>query len=134
MKKDLDKTPYELWYGYKPNVSYLKVFGSKCYILKDSRTGKFDVKGDEGVFLGYFYKSKAYKCLNLSTHKIIESAHVRIDEFVEKAEEESKKEPEDYKRFVYFESDTLPGIFDNKETLSPEPTTVSELQEVQTES
>ena len=30
LKKDLDQTPYELWYGYKPNVSYLKVFGSKC--------------------------------------------------------------------------------------------------------
>ena len=29
LKKDSNKTPYELWYGYKPNVSYLKVFGSK---------------------------------------------------------------------------------------------------------
>ena len=37
LKKRTKKTPYELWYGYKPNVSYLKVFGSKCYILKDSR-------------------------------------------------------------------------------------------------
>ena len=46
LKKDLNKTLYELWYGYKPNVSYLKVFGSKCYILKESRKGKFDVKGD----------------------------------------------------------------------------------------
>ena len=82
--KDLFKTPYELWYGYKPNVSYLKVFGSKCYILEESRKGKFDAKGDEGIFLGYSNKSKAYKCLNFSTHKINESAHVRIDECVEK--------------------------------------------------
>ena len=37
LKKDSFKTPYELWYGYKPNVSYLKVFGSKCYILKESK-------------------------------------------------------------------------------------------------
>ena len=36
LKKESNKTPYELWYGHKPNVSYLKVFGSKCYILKDS--------------------------------------------------------------------------------------------------
>ena len=93
MKKDSDKTPYELWYGYKPNASYLKVFGSKCYILKESRKGKFDVKGDEDIFLGYSYGIKAYKCLNLSTHKIIESAHVRIDEFAEKTKEESKKQP-----------------------------------------
>ena len=40
LKKDSFKTPYELWYGYKPNVSYLKVFGSKYYILKESRKGK----------------------------------------------------------------------------------------------
>ena len=81
MKKDSDKTLYELWYGYRPNVSYLKVFGSKCYILKEFIKCKFDVKGDEGIFLEYSWKSKAYRCLNLSTYKIIESAHVRIDEF-----------------------------------------------------
>jgi len=81
LKKDSFKTPYELWYGYKPNVSYLKVFGSKCYILKESRKGKFDVKGDEGIFFGYSCTSKAYRCLNLSTHKVIESAHVKVDEF-----------------------------------------------------
>ena len=134
MKKDSYKNPYELWYGYKPNVSYLKVFGSKCYILQVSRKGKFDVKCDEGIFLGYSCKCKTYKCLNLSTHKIIESAHVRIDEFAENTEEERKKELEDYRRFVYFKSDTLSGIFDNKETSSAEPNVVTELQEVQTES
>lgn len=51
LKRDSNQTPYHLWYGYKLNVSYLKVFGSKCYILKESRKGKFDVKGDEGIFL-----------------------------------------------------------------------------------
>ena len=55
----------------------------------------------------YSYKSKAYKCLNLSTHKIIENAHVRIDEFAEKSEEKSYKEPKDYKKFIYYEPDTL---------------------------
>ena len=34
LKKDSNQTPYELWYGYKTNVRNLKVFGSKCYILK----------------------------------------------------------------------------------------------------
>ena len=71
LKKDSNQTPYKIWYGYKPNVSYLKVFSSKCYILKKSRKGKFDVKGDEGIFLGHSIRSKAYKCLNLSTHQII---------------------------------------------------------------
>ena len=122
---------YELRCGYKPNVSYLKLFGSKCYIFKESRKGKIDVKGDEGIFLGYSCKSKAYRCLNFSTHKIIGSAHVKVDEFVERTEEESKKEPEDYKRFVYIKLDTLPETSVNKETSTPESSSVIKLQEVQ---
>ena len=137
MKKDSNQTPYELWYGYKPNVSYIKVFDNKCYILKESIKGKFYVKGDEGIFLGYSYKSKASKYLNLTTHKIIESAHVRIDEFAEKSEEESNKEHEDYRRFVYYEPDTLLNQFEGKETSpldSPKSPIVTKLQTIQPES
>ena len=87
LKKGTDKTPFQLWYDYKCNVCYFKVFGSKCYILKEERNGKFDVKGDESIFLGCLCKSKEYKCLNLSTHKVIESVHMKIDEFAERNEE-----------------------------------------------
>ena len=58
LKKDSNQNPYEIWYGYKPNVSYLKVFGLKYYILKESRKKKIDVKGDEGIFLEYSYRRK----------------------------------------------------------------------------
>ena len=58
--------------------------------------------------------------MNLSTHKIIESAHVRIDEFVERSEEERNKELDDYKMFVYYEPDTLPDLFEEKEDSSIE--------------
>ena len=77
MKKGTKKTPLELWYGYAPNVNYFKVFGSKCYILKDAMKVKLDAKSDEGIFLGYSTKSKAYKCLNYNTNKIVESAKSR---------------------------------------------------------
>ena len=76
--------------------------------MKQYRKGNFDVKGDEGIFFGYSCKSKAYRCLNLSTHKVIESAHVKVDEFAERTEEETKKEPEDYRRFIFIEPDTVP--------------------------
>ncbi|GJQ96225.1 zf-CCHC domain-containing protein [Tanacetum coccineum] len=50
----LGKTPYEILRGRKPTLDYLRVFGSKCFILnsKDYLT-KFDPKSYEGVFLGY---------------------------------------------------------------------------------
>jgi hypothetical protein len=33
LHKLLRKTPYELLTGNKPNVSYFRVFESKCYVL-----------------------------------------------------------------------------------------------------
>jgi transposase InsO family protein len=50
--KLLKKTPYELLIGRKPNISYFRVFGCKCYILrKGSRLSKFEKKCDEGFSL-----------------------------------------------------------------------------------
>jgi len=59
----LKKTPYELLNGRKPNVSHLKVFGCKFYVLSNGKEslGKFDAKLDKGIFLGYSLNSHAYK-------------------------------------------------------------------------
>ena len=77
----MNSTPFKLWYGYSPNVKYFKVFGSKCYILKDNKNCKIDSKSEEGIFLGYSTRSKAYKCLNTNTNKVVESANVKFDEY-----------------------------------------------------
>jgi hypothetical protein len=43
IRKNTDKTPYELWKGRPTNVKHFKVFGRKCYIKReDCRMGKFD--------------------------------------------------------------------------------------------
>jgi hypothetical protein len=79
--KLLKKTPYELFLGRKPNISYFRVFGCKCYILrKGSRLSKFEKQCDEGFLLGYSSNSKAYRVFN-KTHGIIEEAYdVEFDE------------------------------------------------------
>jgi len=60
-----DQTPYELWYGKPPTVKHFRVFGSKCFIkMTNEKLGKFEPREDEGIFLGYSYISKAYKCYN----------------------------------------------------------------------
>ena len=61
IKKGTNATPFELWYGNSPNVKHFKVFGYKFYILKESRNGKFDDST----------RSKAYKCLNANTNKVV---------------------------------------------------------------
>ena len=95
VKKGTHSTPFELWYGYQPNVKYFKVFGKKCYILKDFRNGKLDAKSEEGIFLGYSTRSKAYKCLNTNTNKVVESANLKFDEYTEVHKAEPMKEVEE---------------------------------------
>jgi hypothetical protein len=60
LHKLLKKTPYELLTGSKANVSYFRVFGSKCYVLqKRSKSSKFAPKVYEGLLLGYDSNSRA---------------------------------------------------------------------------
>ena len=63
-RKDINKTPYELWFGHSPTIKYFRNFGSKCYIKRDDDIGKFDARSDEGMFLGYSLKRKAYRYYN----------------------------------------------------------------------
>ena len=60
VKKGTNSKPFKLWYGYAPNVKYFKIFGSRCYILKDKKDGNLDGKSDEGIFLSYSTKGKSY--------------------------------------------------------------------------
>ena len=81
IRPNMNKTPYELWKGRKPNIGYFRVFGCKCFILntKDN-LGKFDAKSDVGIFIGYSTHSKAYRIYNKRTNVVEESIHVAFDE------------------------------------------------------
>jgi hypothetical protein len=77
----LKKTSYELLTGNKPNISYFRVFGSKCYILvKKGRHSKFDPKVVEGFLLGYDSNTKAYRVFNKSSGLVEVSSDVVFDE------------------------------------------------------
>jgi hypothetical protein len=77
----LKKTSYELLTGNKLNVSYFRVFGSKCYILvKKGRNSKFASKAVEGFLLGYDSNTKAYRVFNKSSGLVEVSSDVVFDE------------------------------------------------------
>jgi hypothetical protein len=65
LHKLLKKTPYEILTSNKPNISYFRVFGSKCYVLqKRSKSSKFAPKVYEGFLLGYDSNFCAYRVFN----------------------------------------------------------------------
>ena len=107
LRKRVNKTPYEIWYGRTTNVSYFKVFGSKCYIKNDEWSGNFDTRSEEGVFLSYWTKRKAYKCQNLKKNKMIDSENVKVDKFSEYNEEHNIIKPEEYNELIYFEPEKV---------------------------
>jgi transposase InsO family protein len=77
----LKKTSYELLTGKKPNVSYFRVFGSKCFILiKRGRNSKFASKAVEGFLLGYDSNTRAYRVFNKSTGLVEVSSDIVFDE------------------------------------------------------
>ena len=49
-----DATPYELWFGRKPDVSHLKVFGAPAFVrIPDVFRKKLDPKAKKGFLVGY---------------------------------------------------------------------------------
>ena len=55
-------TPYEAFYGTKPQVYHLRVFGYLAFAhILDARRKKLDDKTRKCVFVGYSSVSKAYK-------------------------------------------------------------------------
>jgi hypothetical protein len=77
----LKKTTYELLTGKKPNVSYFRVFGSKCFILvKKGRKSKFAPKVVEGFLLGYDSNTRAYRVFNKSTGLVEVSCDIVFNE------------------------------------------------------
>jgi hypothetical protein len=77
----LKKTSYELLTGKKPNVSYFRVFGAKCFILvKRCRNSKFAPIVVEGFLHGYDSNTRAYRVFNKSTGLVEVSCDIVFDE------------------------------------------------------
>ena len=76
----MKKISYELRFGRPPRVSHFRVFGCKCFILKQDNLDKFESRSSDGIFLGYASNSRAYRVLNLETNHVVETYEVTFDE------------------------------------------------------
>ena len=50
--KSVETTPYELWFGKKPKLSFLKVWGCDAYVKK-LQPIKLEPKSEKCVFIGF---------------------------------------------------------------------------------
>jgi histone deacetylase 1/2 len=74
-------TPYERLFLQPPDYSHLRIFGCLCYPnILPTTPHKLAPRSTRCAFLGYSADHKGYRCLDLTTHKVIISRHVIFDE------------------------------------------------------
>ncbi|GJV39175.1 retrovirus-related pol polyprotein from transposon TNT 1-94 [Tanacetum coccineum] len=79
-----DKTPYEILRERISDISYFHVFGCPVFIHNHKdHLRKFDVKADDGYFLGYSFVSKSFRVFNTQRQQIEKTYHVTFDESME---------------------------------------------------
>ena len=82
-------TPHHRWHGSAPDLSYCRIFGSKCfYVVPKHKVKKLDPRAREAIFVGYTLQSKGYKLWDIESRKCVLSRDVT---FREEAEEDSSK-------------------------------------------
>ena len=52
LSKSVETTPYELWFGKKPKLSFLKVWCCDAYVKK-FQADKLEPKADKCIFIGH---------------------------------------------------------------------------------
>src|SRR5258707_682749 len=74
-------TPEEAWSGNKPNVSHLRVFGSRAFVhVPEQFQGKLSARSLVCTFIGYAQKRKAYHLIHHPTHHFLESCDIIFNE------------------------------------------------------
>ena len=76
-----NKTPHHLWTRSPPDVSNLRVFGSKCwYVVPKKLLKKLDPRSQEAIMIGYSSCSKGWKLWDAINNKMVVSRDVTFDE------------------------------------------------------
>nr|GEY87177.1 retrovirus-related Pol polyprotein from transposon TNT 1-94 [Tanacetum cinerariifolium] len=96
---------------WKPSVKFFHIFGSLCYIIRDSENlDKIKEKGDACIFVGYSTQSRAYRVFNKRTRVIVETIHVNFNELPQKASDHVSFDPGPQCQRTALEHDSLsPG-------------------------
>ena len=114
------KTPKELFYGDKPDVSNMKTFGARAYVhIPKAQRQKLDPVSIKGIMVGYAADSKAYHIMLDDTKKIIISRDVTFEESIGVPKDEDKTQ-EDKMPVLLEDDDTVEEHINDEEFQDPE--------------
>ena len=82
--KSIETTPYEPWFGKKPKLSFLKVWGCDAYVKK-LQPDKLKPKSEKCIFIGYPEQTVGYTFYHKSEGKIFVAKNGSfLEEFLSK--------------------------------------------------
>jgi hypothetical protein len=65
-------TPFESWFGKKPSVSHMRIFGSMAYVLiPEVKRRKFDKNAEQVIFVGYGKSDKLFRICSPSRRIVV---------------------------------------------------------------
>ena len=77
----LNKTPYSLWHGRKPDVSHMRVFGCRCwYKINSPHQPSLNSRSSEALMIGYASNYKGYKLWDENKGEVVVSRDVKFEE------------------------------------------------------
>nr|GEV59697.1 hypothetical protein [Tanacetum cinerariifolium] len=107
--KKVEKTPYEVWHGQAPKLSYLKVWGCEALVKQDTLTkpDKLEPRSIKCIFIGHPKETIRYSFYYPPENKVLVA---RNAEFLENSliNQEASGSLEDLK--IIQEEDTHPSI------------------------
>ena len=123
--KSVKKTPYEMWTGKRPSLSFLKIWGCEAYV-KCQVLNKLEPKSDKCFFVGYPKETKGYYFYNPIENKVFIARNgVFLErEFISKGTSGSKVHLEEVREL----QDSIEPQMENREDSQQvvEPTQVTQ--------
>ncbi|KAJ9544299.1 hypothetical protein OSB04_024006 [Centaurea solstitialis] len=104
--KSVEKTPYELWKGKKPKMSFLKIWGCEVYVKRPT-SEKLKPKSDKCFFVGYPKTTVGYYFYNPEENKVFVA---RNGKFLEEKFLSSGNTKEDVDLQIVDEDNTVPTV------------------------
>ncbi|KAJ0833844.1 putative RNA-directed DNA polymerase [Helianthus annuus] len=97
-----DKTPYQVWYNLKPDVTHMKVFGCVAYGHKFAQgRRKLDDRSNKMIFVGYSTNGTGYRLYSPATKKFETRSFndtTILEEVTWNWQEEYKEDAQQYER------------------------------------
>ncbi|KAJ9547978.1 hypothetical protein OSB04_020521 [Centaurea solstitialis] len=126
--KSVEKTPYELWKGKKPNISFLRIWGCEVYVKRPT-SEKLKPKSDKCFFVGYPRTTVGYYFYNPEENKVFVA---RNGKFLEEKFLSSGNTRKDVDLQVVDEENTTPIVEPEIQHENVEPQS-EPIEEVQTQ-